>query len=318
MLRPHLIELGSEVKEALSIGAPVVALESTIITHGLPQPVNIETALKAEDQVRAHGATPATIAIIDGQLRAGLSEKDLRELAAARNVEKASRRDIAALLTKGATAGTTVAATMFIAALAGIHVFATGGTGGVHRGAEATFDISADLCELARTPVAVVSAGVKSILDIPKTVELLESLSVPVIGYRTSEFPAFHSRTSGSRLDHRFENAADVAEVMALHWQMGAAGGLLIANPIPDPEAIDRDRIEAAIERALEEGREKRIAQKEVTPFLLSRLVQITGGSSLKANVALICNNAGVAAEIAVAYGRISSQRKAPQLISGA
>jgi pseudouridylate synthase len=286
-----------------------VALESTIITHGLPYPVNIETALKAEDEVRTRGAVPATIAIIEGEMRAGLSEGELRELATLRNIEKASRRDLAALMIKGATAGTTVAATMFIAALAGIHVFATGGTGGVHRGAETTFDISADLGELARTPVAVVSAGVKSILDIPKTLELLESLSVPVIGYRTSEFPAFHSRTSGSRLDHRFNSVEEIAKVMALHWQIGARGGLLIANPIPDAEAIEFGKLEAAVERALSDARAKRIAQKEVTPFLLSRLADITEGSSLRANTALIANNAGVAAEIAVAYGRVPRQK---------
>src|SRR5688572_27891546 len=210
MLSP-LVQIAPEVAEALSAHAPVVALESTIITHGLPRPVNFETALRAEQQVRARGAVPATVAILDGRLRAGLSEAELGRLASAEDVEKASRRDVAALLRKGATAGTTVAATMFIAALAGIHVFATGGTGGVHRGAEATFDISADLGELARTPVAVVSAGVKSILDIAKTVELLESLSVPVIGYGTSEFPAFHSRTSGSPIDHRFESVEDIA-----------------------------------------------------------------------------------------------------------
>jgi pseudouridine-5'-phosphate glycosidase len=309
MLRHPAVQLGSELKEALSGGAAVVALESTIITHGLPHPVNIETALKAEEQVRAHGAVPATIAIIDGQLRAGLNETELHELAAQGNAEKASRRDIPALLTKGATAGTTVAATMFIAALASIPVFATGGTGGVHRGAETTFDISADLGELARTPVAVVSAGVKSILDIPKTLELLESMSVPVIGYRTSAFPAFHSRTSGARLDHRFDSTEDIAKVMALHWQLGAGGGLLIANPIPEGEAIERERIEAAIEKALTDAQRQRIGQKQVTPFLLSRLADITEGSSLRANVALIGNNAAVAAEIAVAYARIASKK---------
>lgn len=308
MLRDSAVELAPEVRKALSAGAAVVALESTIITHGLPHPVNIETALKAEDQVRAHGAVPATIAIVNGQLRAGLSEGELRELATG-NAEKASRRDIAALLAKGATAGTTVAATMFIAALAGIPVFATGGTGGVHRGAETTFDISADLGELARTPVAVVSAGVKSILDIPKTLELLESLSVPVIGYRTSEFPAFHSRTSGNRLDHRFDSIDDIAKVMALHWQIGGTSGLLIANPIPQADALELGRLETAIERALSEGRKQRIAQKEVTPFLLSRLADLTEGSSLKANQALIANNAAIAAEIAVAYQRVSTKK---------
>src|SRR5262245_34456383 len=317
MLRHSAVRLGPEVKEALRAGAAVVALESTVITHGLPYPVNIDTALKAEEQVRARGAVPATIAIIEGEMRVGLGERELRELAAPRNVEKASRRDIASLMTKSATAGTTVAATMFIAALAGIHVFATGGTGGVHRGAETTFDISADLGELAQTPVAVVSAGVKSILDIPKTLELLESLSVPVIGYRTSEFPAFHSRASGSRLEHRFDSVEEIAKLMALHWQIGARSGILIANPIPDAEAIDFGRLDAAIEKALSDARAQRIAQKEVTPFLLARLADITGGSSLRANMALIANNAGVAAEIAVAYERATGKRKTPPLSSG-
>jgi pseudouridylate synthase len=302
MLKQSLVQFAPEVEEALHAGAPVVALESTIITHGLPYPVNIEAALKVEELVRAKGAVPATIAIIEGRLRAGLDEDELRRLAAAKDAEKASRRDIAALLRKGAVAGTTVAATMFIAALAGIRIFATGGTGGVHRGAETTFDISADLGELARTPVAVVSAGVKSILDIPKTAEILESLSVPVIGYRTSDFPAFHSRASGRLLDHRFETVEDIAAVMALHWRLGATSGLLIANPIPEAEAIDRERIDEAIDKAVLEARRKGIAQKEVTPFLLSRLSDITEGKSLQANVALISNNAAVAAEIAVAY----------------
>ena len=307
MLRP-LVQIAPEVAEAVSAQAPVVALESTIITHGLPHPVNFETALTAEKQVRARGAIPATIAILDGRLRAGLSETELSRLANAGDVEKASRRDIAALLRKGATAGTTVAATMFIAELAGIRVFATGGTGGVHRGAEATFDISADLGELSQTPVAVVSAGVKSILDIAKTVELLESLSVPVIGYRTSEFPAFHSRTSGSPIDHRFESVEDIAAVMALHWRLGGRSGILIANPIPEDAAIEREIIENAIGKAIVDAQRKGIGQKEVTPFLLSSLADITEGTSLKANVALISSNAGVAAEIAVAYARLMTE----------
>jgi pseudouridylate synthase len=308
MLSQNPVKLAPEVEEALGAGRPLVALESTIITHGLPHPVNFETALKAEEQVRVRGAVPATIAIVRGQLRAGLSEDELGWIATAGDVEKASRRDIAALLRKGATAGTTVAATMFIAALAGIHVFATGGTGGVHRGAEATFDISADLGELARTPVAVVSAGVKSILDIAKTVELLESLSVPVIGYRTSEFPAFHSRTSGSPIHHSFESVEDIAAVMAMHWRLGGRSGILIANPIPEAEALEREILEDAIEKAIVQARRKGIAQKEVTPFLLSSLADLTEGTSLKANVALISNNAAVAAEIAVAFARLEAK----------
>jgi pseudouridine-5'-phosphate glycosidase len=310
MLRQGPVQLAPEVERALGAGAAVVALESTIITHGLPHPVNIETALQVEELVRAKGAVPATIAVIGGRLRAGLEDDELRRLAAAKDVQKASRRDLAVLLRKGATAGTTVAATMFIAALAGIRIFATGGTGGVHRGAELTFDISADLGELARSPVAVVSAGVKSILDIAKTAELLESLSVPVIGYRTSDFPAFHSRASGCRVDHRFETVEDIAAVMALHWRLGATSGLLIANPIPEAEALDRTGIEEAIEKAVLEARKKGIAQKDLTPFLLSRLAEITQGKSLRANVALICNNAAVAAEIAVAYAQLQKKKE--------
>jgi pseudouridine-5'-phosphate glycosidase len=299
------LEISPEVAEALGGGAPVVALESTIITHGLPHPLNEETALKAESLVREAGAVPATVAVIDGRMRAGLDRKEIVQLASQEGAMKASRRDIAALLVKKATAGTTVAATMFIAALARIPLFATGGTGGVHRGAETSFDISADLAELARTPVAVVSAGVKSILDIGKTMELLESLSVPVIGLRTSEFPSFFSRRSGIRLDHRFDRVEDIAAVMARHWELGSRSGLLIANPIPEAHEIEGRKIEAAIAAAVSEAQASGIAQKAVTPFLLSRLVEMTGGASLRANVDLICNNARTAAEIAVAFARL-------------
>jgi pseudouridylate synthase len=299
------VEISPEVAEALRAGAPIVALESTIITHGLPYPLNEETALRAESLVREGGAVPATIALIDGRLRAGLDRKEIAQLAGHKGAVKASRRDLAALLVKKTTAGTTVAATMFIAALAGIPVFATGGTGGVHRGAETSFDISADLAELARTPVAVVSAGVKSILDIGKTVELLESLGVPVIGLRTSEFPSFFSRRSGIRLDHRFDEVEDVAAVMARHWELGSQGGLLIANPIQEAREIEGQKMETAIGTAVSEAQASGIAQKAVTPFLLSRLVELTGGASLRANIDLICNNASTAAEIAVAFSRL-------------
>jgi pseudouridylate synthase len=273
-----------------------------LITHGLPHPINADTAVAVEVLVRSSGAIPATIAIIEGKLRAGLSKEEIARLAAARDAAKASRRDLAALIVKRATAGTTVAATMFIAASAGIRIFATGGIGGVHRGAETTFDISADLAELARTPVAVVSAGVKSILDIPKTAELLESLSVPVIGYRTSDFPAFFSRASGIRIDHRFDSVEEIARLIAQHWGIGRNGGLMIANPIPAADAIDVKSIEAAVEGALAEARVKNISQKDVTPYLLSRIVEMTNGKSLQANIKLISHNASVAAEIAVAY----------------
>jgi pseudouridine-5'-phosphate glycosidase len=305
MLNSPMVHLSREVREAITQRAPVVALESTIITHGLTHPINADTALAVEDLVRSCGAVPATIAIVAGQLRAGLSEDEIAGLAAAKDAAKASRRDIASLMVKGATAGTTVAATMFIAARAGIRIFATGGIGGVHRRAETTFDISADLAELARTPVAVVSAGVKSILDIAKTAELLETLSVPVIGYRTSDFPAFLSRGSGNMIDQRFESVEEIARVIAQHWMIGGGSGLLIANPIPEADAIDGRSVEAAVERALADAKAKGISQKEVTPFLLSRLAEITEGESLKANIKLISHNARVAAEIAVAFENV-------------
>jgi pseudouridine-5'-phosphate glycosidase len=304
-MRRDLVQFSEEVLHAKDDGRPLVALESTIITHGLPYPENLETALAAERIVRENGAVPATIAIIAGRLRAGLSEAEIAMLAEASDARKASRRDIGPLMAKGATAGTTVAATMCIAAGAGIKLFATGGIGGVHRGAETSFDISADLAELARTQVVVVSAGVKSILDIAKTAEILETLSVPVFGYRTSEFPAFFSRSSGVRLDHRFDNAETIAQAMACHWAMGG-GGVLIANPIPEAESLDGQAIDAAIEKALSAAQAHGIAQKDITPYLLSRVAEFTGGRSIAANKALICHNAGTAAEIAVAYARLN------------
>jgi len=303
-MRRDLVQFSEEVLHAKDEGRPMVALESTIITHGLPYPENLETALAAERIVRENGAVPATVAIIAGRLRAGLSEAEIATLAKASDARKASRRDIGPLMAKGATAGTTVAATMCIAASAGIRLFATGGIGGVHRGAETSFDISADLAELARTQVVVVSAGVKSILDIAKTAEILETLSVPVFGYRTSEFPAFFSRSSGVRLDHRFDNAETIAEAIACHWAMGG-GGVLIANPIPEADGLDGRAIDAAIEKALSAAQAHGIAQKDVTPYLLSRVAEFTGGRSIAANKALICHNAGAAAEIAAAYARL-------------
>jgi pseudouridine-5'-phosphate glycosidase len=309
MLNPPVVHLSPEVEEAIAARAPIVAFESTIITHGLPHPTNADTALEVERIARGAGAVPATIAIIDGKLRAGLSQREIAKLASAKDLDKASRRDIAAVMVRGATAGTTVAATMFIAARAGIRLFATGGIGGVHRGAETTFDISADLAELSRTPVAVVSAGVKSILDVAKTAELLESLGVPVIGYQTSDFPAFFSRASGSPIDHRFDTADEVAQAIAQHWAIGAGSGVLVANPIGEADALEAKPIEAALEQALGEARERGIAQKETTPFLLSRIGEITAGASVRANVKLIRNNARVAAEVAVAYQKIMSSR---------
>jgi pseudouridine-5'-phosphate glycosidase len=308
-MRSDLIQLSDGVLRARGDGRPLVALESTIITHGLPYPENLETALAAERIVRENGAIPATIAIVAGKLRAGLSESEIAMLAKARDASKASRRDIGPLMAKGATAGTTVAATMCIAAGAGIRVFATGGIGGVHRGAETSFDISADLAELARTQVAVVSAGVKSILDIGKTAEILETLSVPVLGYRTSEFPAFFSRSSGVRLDQRFDSAETVAAAIACHWAIGG-GGVLIANPIPDADGLDGPAIDDAIAKALSAAQAQGIAHKDVTPYLLSRVAEFTSGRSMAANKALISNNARVAAEIAVAYRQLDTGSK--------
>jgi pseudouridylate synthase len=300
-MKSDLVQLSEDVLRARDEGRPLVALESTIITHGLPYPENLETALAAERTVRENGAFPATIAIIAGRLRAGLSESDIAMLANAKDARKASRRDIGPLMAKRATAGTTVAATMCIAAAAGIRVFATGGIGGVHRGAETSFDISADLAELARTRVAVVSAGVKSILDIGKTAEILETLSVPVLGYCTSEFPAFFSRSSGVKLDQRFDDAKTVAAAIASHWATGG-GGVLIANPIAEADSLDRLAIDGAIEKALSAALAQGIAQKDVTPYLLSRVAEFTSGRSMAANKALIGNNARLAAEIAAAY----------------
>ena len=295
------LHIAPEVAQALADGTAVVALESTIITHGMPYPANRDTALGVEATVRAAGAVPATIAIIEGALCIGLDGSVIDRLASARGVAKASRRDLALLVATGASAGTTVAATMILAAAAGIPVFATGGIGGVHRGAETSFDISADLAEFARTPVAVVSAGAKSILDLPKTLEVLESLGVPVIGYGTAEFPAFFSRDSGLRLDWRLDTPAAVARVIRTQRTLGLAQGLLIANPIPPAAAVPHATIAAAIEAAVVEATAQGVQGKAVTPFLLQRLVALTDGTSLATNIALIDANAKLAAEIAVA-----------------
>jgi pseudouridylate synthase len=298
-------DLAPDVAEALGEGQAVVALESTIITHGMPFPQNVETARAVEATVRAAGAVPATIAIIDGRIKVGLQPHQLEGLGGAKRVIKATRRDLAAAIVRHANAGTTVAATMAIAARAGIEVFATGGIGGVHRGAEQTFDISADLTELAASPVAVVCAGCKSILDIAKTLEFLETQGVPVIGYRTNEFPAFFARSSGHKLDHRLDDPAEVAAVIRMERKLGSKSGLLIANPIPQEHALPADEIEARIAAAVQEAETAGISQKEVTPFLLSRVNELTGGKSLTANIALIKNNAAVAAEIALALAKL-------------
>ena len=292
-----------EVQAALAAGAPVVALESTLIAHGMPWPHNLETGRRLEAEVRRHGAVPATIAVLGGRLKVGLSAAELEGLArGGARVAKASRRDLALLVATGADGATTVAATMIVAALAGIKVFATGGIGGVHRGAERSFDISADLLELAQTPVAVVCAGAKSILDLALTLEVLETHGVPVIGYRCSSLPAFYVRDSGHALAQRLDQPEALALAMHAHWQLGLKGGLVIANPIPAQHEMPRERIDAAIDQALAEAAAQGIQGKASTPFLLARVADLTGGDSLAANIALVLNNAALAAQVALAY----------------
>ncbi len=308
-LEKHL-SISAEVKKALAAGKPVVALESTIITHGMPYPQNLEMAMAVEAVVILRGAVPATIAIMDGKFKVGLSGADLERLAqTGGKAAKASRRDVAALLASGAIAGTTVATTMMAAEAAGIQVFATGGIGGVHRGAESTFDISADLDELAMTPVAVVCAGAKSILDIPKTLEVLESKGVPVLGFGTDDFPAFWARQSGGKVDHRVDSAKAAAKVIALQFALGL-GGVLVANPIPEAAALDGAEIEGRIAEAIRNAEAEGVGRKELTPFLLKRIFELTDGKSLVANIALVENNAMVAADIAVALAKLAAKAK--------
>ncbi len=301
------LAVSAEVAAAVRAGDPVVALESTIITHGMPFPQNLEMARRVEAVVRKGGAVPATVAILRGVLRVGLADGEVEDLARMGGAAaKASRRDVAALVADGETAGTTVATTMQLAARAGIALFATGGIGGVHRGAESSFDISADLEELGRTPVAVVCAGAKSILDIPKTLEVLETKGVPVLGYRTDDFPAFWARSSGSRVDRRYDSAAGIAAVIDVQAKLGM-GGILVANPIPAEHALDAAEMESWIEAAIKDAERNGIARNELTPFLLRRIFELTGGRSLTANIALVEHNAAVAAEIAVA---LSARRR--------
>ena len=296
-----VLSISPEVADALAQGRAVVALESTIITHGMPYPQNLQMAGEVEAIVRAAGAVPATIALMGGRIRVGLTAPDLEQLAeTGMAAAKASRRDVAALLTAQATAGTTVATTMQAAEMAGIQLFATGGIGGVHRGAELSFDISADLEELSRTPVAVVCAGAKAILDLPKTLEVLETKGVPVIGYGTDDFPAFWTRSSGLRADHRIDTPEAVAELLETQFSLGM-GGVLIGNPIPEADAMDPAFIGAMIERALADAEAAGIQGKETTPYLLKRIFELTEGKSLVSNIALVKNNAAVAARIAVA-----------------
>ena len=294
----------TEVADARASGAALVALESTIITHGMPWPQNVETARAVEAAVRRAGAVPATIAVMGGQVHIGLDASTLDRLGQAQGVMKLSRADLAVCLASGATGATTVAATMICARLAGISVFATGGIGGVHRGAEHSFDISADLSELAETPVTVIAAGAKAILDLPKTLEMLETRGVPVIAYGQDEFPAFWSRTSGLRAPLRMDSAAEIAAAHRMRARLGLPGGQLVANPIPPADEIARDIITPVIEQALAEAAAQGISAKAVTPFLLQRIFELTDGRSLAANIALVLNNARLGAEIAVALAR--------------
>jgi pseudouridine-5'-phosphate glycosidase len=291
--------LSPEVTEARATGAAVVALESTIITHGMPFPQNVETARRVEAEIRAQGAVPATIAIMDHRIHIGLTDAQLDALGQAKDVAKLSRADLAACLAIGGTGATTVAATMICAHLAGIKVFATGGIGGVHRGAETSFDISADLRELAETPVTVVAAGAKAILDLPKTLEYLETLGVPVIAYGQDDFPAFWSRSSGLKAPLRMDSAQDIAAAHLMRARLGLPGGQLVANPIPLDAEISRAEITPHIETALAEAEAKGIAAKAVTPFLLQRIFELTEGRSLASNIALVLNNARLGAAIA-------------------
>jgi pseudouridine-5'-phosphate glycosidase len=295
-----------EVGQALRDRTPVVALESTIISHGMPYPQNVEMATGVEQIIRELGAVPATIAVLSGRPRIGLEPADLELLATSPDVMKVSVRDLPIVIARGSHGATTVAATMRLAALAGIRVFVTGGLGGVHRGADRSFDISADLTELATTDVAVVSAGVKSILDIGLTLEALETLQVPVVAYRSDDFPAFFSRSSGHQAPVRVDTPDEIATIMASKWGLDIAGGIVVANPIPAADEIPAEQINSIIEHALEDMSTSGIHGKEATPFLLQRIVELTDGASLTANIALVRNNARLGAEIATAYATLT------------
>lgn len=296
------LDFAPDVAAALADGRPVVALESTIISHGMPNPRNVQTALAVEQTVRDNGATPATIAILGGRLKVGLSENEINNLGErGQAVIKTSRRDLPFVVARGEDGATTVAATMIIAAMAGINVFATGGIGGVHRGVEDTLDISADLEELARTNVAVVCAGVKSVLDIGRTLEYLETRGVPVIGYQTDELPAFYTASSGYAVDYRVDSAAEVAAAMRIKRELGLDGGMVIANPIPAEHALANSEIDKYIDEAIAEMNAQGVTGKDTTPFLLARIAERTEGRSLEANVQLVLNNARLAADIAAA-----------------
>ena len=295
------LDIRSEVAEAIDRGGPVVALESTVISHGLPRPHNLETAQRMEAAVRREGAVPATVGLLNGRLIVGLSHEEIELLANADEVHKVSRRDLSAVLASRKPGATTVAATILIASQAGISVFATGGIGGVHRGVQETLDISADLAELARTPVAVVCAGAKIILDLPRTLELLETLGVPVVGFRTSSFPAFYVRDSGLNLDLRVESAEEAARLMSIQSQLGLSSGIVFCNPPPESGALARAQTESLIKTALIAANSAGIQGKAVTPYLLSYLSNASDGATLKANMDLLVSNASVAAQIAIA-----------------
>ena len=296
------LDIHPDVEDAIKNKLPIVALESTIISHGMPYPNNIETALMVEDTVRSNNAIPATIAIINGRLKVGLSNKEIEFLATNNKVRKVSRRDLAIAVSKKLSGSTTVASTMIIAKLANIAVFATGGIGGVHRGAEKTFDISADLEELSKTNVCVVCAGPKAILDIGLTLEYLETKGVPVIGYKTSELPAFYSSKSGFNVDYRVDAALDIAEILKTKWDLSIKGGVLVTNPIPVAFELELVMMNKAINDAIIEADKEKIIGKEITPYLLSKVNELTEGKSLDANIKLIQNNAALAAKIAVHY----------------
>jgi pseudouridine-5'-phosphate glycosidase len=298
--RPAWLYVHPEVAAALGSGRPVVALESTVITHGLPEPVNLELARRLESEVRGAGAIPATVAVIDGRICLGVTTDELERLALSRSLMKISRRDLGTAVAQRGTGGTTVAATMIAAHAGGVQVFATGGIGGVHRGSSG--DISADLPELARTPVVVVCAGAKAILDLPRTLEWLETAGVPVLGWGTDEFPAFFTRSSGLPVSAKVKNAAETAALIRTHWGMGLHSGVLVCVPCPEEVSVPAEKVELALRTALQQAESEGVRGKQVTPYLLSRLADLSGGGTLRANLALLRNNARVAAEIARAF----------------
>lgn len=298
----NYLSYSAEVQEAMATGKPIVALESTIISHGMPYPQNVKTAREVEQIIRDNGAVPATIALIDGEIKIGLSDDELEMFGNSQGVAKASRRDLGYLLATKQLGATTVAATMICADLAGIRIFVTGGIGGVHRGAETTMDISADLEELAQTDVAVICAGAKSILDIGLTLEYLETKGVPVVGYGTDVLPAFYTRESEFGVNFKADNLETIAEMLRVKWDLGLRGGAVIANPIPEKDALQKEFIDAIIQNALKEANELKIAGKDVTPFMLGKVKEMTEGKSLDANIALVKHNAVIGAQIAVAF----------------